>query len=673
MLSLKNTAKVFSAGLFGLIFSLLFASLVLLEENKALNESQETQAEIPKEKSKEKNEEKDLNEKINMLMDEFLKDYHYLAFKNIDLSGFFKKIYVLPDFIFFMVLYHKIEDLLFVENTPFYNFSLPNFPLTRFINKPGYCFRNFMGHALKTFSLSESSIAHEYRLSSKTLDVILGQFGENLWPSNYSKRDIYAEDFQIKYYGESFTQSEDFLANVKPIYTLDPRIKVFWTSTYWHKNHILGKHFSCMFQMSNHLPGNEFLALKNHFVKASRAYASVYEGKPECFSKDHLVPKSWLLQDKEECLEFFVLISRAEYQEKVKTQGPQFIRKIAASSHRGRGVEVVDAKEEAHLREIYDNGRLCGELKEPNYMIQRYISNPLTLNGHKFDFRVFLLIVSTDPFIVMFHDGFLKVSLYEYDPQSSVKAAHITSSELSKEIFKRVEEGDTSFNMTADQLRDEQLWSFERLQNHLVQKGIINRLGKGQKMEGSRGKRFDFEEDWLEEFLRPEFKKAMAHVAQIGGEYFVKNPSVFEMFGVDFMLDQNMDLWFLEANSNPEMIPTSEFKERVFHELVKETLEVILAYTRSKIKRITGFLFKLKQNILQEVSENERNVKFLVKFIEEKVNFEKVRAKLRFLLKNKLHSDHQFQNKWQIVFDYSQRDPEKIFNGLLPSHCAISS
>lgn len=51
-------------------------------------------------------------------------------------------------------------------------------------------------------------------------------------------------------------------------------------------------------------------------------------------------------------------------------------------------------------------------------MVQKYISNPNLINGHKYDFRVYLLIASTDPLIVYYHDGFLRVTILKFDRNS---------------------------------------------------------------------------------------------------------------------------------------------------------------------------------------------------------------------------------------------------------------
>jgi len=81
-------------------------------------------------------------------------------------------------------------------------------------------------------------------------------------------------------------------------------------------------------------------------------------------------------------------------------------------------------------------------------MVQKYISNPSLINGHKYDFRVYLLIASTDPLILYYHDGFLRVSILKFDRNSkevnlinkyNKRSIHFANTNLAKEFFENPE------------------------------------------------------------------------------------------------------------------------------------------------------------------------------------------------------------------------------------------
>ena len=93
--------------------------------------------------------------------------------------------------------------------------------------------------------------------------------------------------------------------------------------------------------------------------------------------------------------------------------------KLATGEHKGNGVDILDQNLTKQLNRKFKSGKLCGQLDQ-KILIQTYIINPLLLNLHnKFDFRVYMLIASTNPLIAYFHDGFVRVSLFPYNKTST--------------------------------------------------------------------------------------------------------------------------------------------------------------------------------------------------------------------------------------------------------------
>jgi hypothetical protein len=55
--------------------------------------------------------------------------------------------------------------------------------------------------------------------------------------------------------------------------------------------------------------------------------------------------------------------------------------------------------------------------------------------------------------------------------------------------------------------------------------------------------------NWLENYLEPKIKERLLHLARMSYDKFLRHPSVFGLFGVDFMLDSDLNLYFIELVS----------------------------------------------------------------------------------------------------------------------------
>jgi len=112
------------------------------------------------------------------------------------------------------------------------------------------------------------------------------------------------------------------------------------------------------------------------------------------------------------------LINSPEYKESLIYEPIQYLLKIGFGSHKSQGVFLMDGNLATFANSHYNYGAMCGT-ENHSLIAQAYVNNPLLLDrNNKFDFRVYMLIASTNPFIVYYHDGFIKVSVNSYEKTS---------------------------------------------------------------------------------------------------------------------------------------------------------------------------------------------------------------------------------------------------------------
>jgi len=277
-----------------------------------------------------------------------------------------------------------------------------------------------------------------------------------------------------------------------------------------------------------------------------------------------------------ECLNFFKVIQSKEYQANKKNEPIQYLIKYGYGAHRASGVFLFDEAFESEIKTLYRNGASCGQVNKP-YVAQKYVSNPLLLDKqNKFDFRIYMLVASVDPLIVYYHDGFLRVSLSKYDKNSTDKNVHFTNTHLSKEIFQKAQNDKLYDGMTEDELRDYQMWTMEDLQTYLLETGKIT------------------DENWLDNYLRPKFKEAFVHISRMAEESFYKSPSVFEMYGLDFVMDENLNIFLIECNASPQLIGTNQKKTSFLIKMLQDLFEIEYAYLRSRMQRVHKFVKEME-------------------------------------------------------------------------------
>lgn len=427
-----------------------------------------------------------------------------------------------------------------------------------------------------------------------------------------------------------------------PTYDINPEVNSFFTGNPMYPHLHIGKQFSCLSQVSNHIPGSSYLNRKELVAQAASLYVARYKDRPQCLSYDKFFPQTWVLSHKGQCKEFFALLNSEEYQELKQERRLVFMKKLP-NTHRGEGVEPVNEAVETALRHEYQNGKLCGELKA-SLIMQRYIHNPLLIEGRKFDFRMYMLIASVNPLIVYYHDGFLRVSLTSYDENSDDKKALLTNLSLNKQIYNDAAKGDLYEGMDKKDLLNAQQWDFERFQKYLLEEGVIN------------------DPDWLNNYLRPEMKKAMMHLNRLSLKSVLENSSVYGLYGIDFMLDTDLNLWFIEANAGPAFGEYTPPVEKIVIKMLRDHYEIVYGLLRSRMKRSLQYVNQLIQE-KDGVVETEDGEVMITELDEKIAKFDEL---------NKNYFDEEFEvdpeNGFVKIIDANYKGLE-MYQGLLKEEC----
>ena len=51
----------------------------------------------------------------------------------------------------------------------------------------------------------------------------------------------------------------------------------------------------------------------------------------------------------------------------------------------------------------------------------------MLLEGRKFDIRAYMLIANTSPYLLLYHKGYVRLCMYEYEMDASNLTAHLTN------------------------------------------------------------------------------------------------------------------------------------------------------------------------------------------------------------------------------------------------------
>lgn len=247
-----------------------------------------------------------------------------------------------------------------------------------------------------------------------------------------------------------------------------------------------------------------------------------------------------------------------------------------ANLSKGIGVQIVWQFDQ--LKQVLVENK--GVLRVKNhglqeYTIQKYIQNPLLLEGRKSEIRVYWLIACVDPLMVlMFNEGTVRLNtlpfkLDDFDNQ----LIHVTNVHQQK----KHPEYDPEAILK---------WNFADLQTYLIEKEYTD------------------QQNYLSEVFMPRCHDIIRTVVAANINKLRENNfkgQYFGLYGADIILDSNLTPWLAEIQKGPGLSHSDDIKKRVIPPMLHETF-TIMAEIRQR---------KLNQKSLQQI-EAVKNFEWVI-------------------------------------------------------------
>ena len=261
-------------------------------------------------------------------------------------------------------------------------------------------------------------------------------------------------------------------------------------------------------------------------------------------------------------------------------------------------------------------------------LIQKYIEKPLLYKKRKCDIRIWVLLTQAMK-VYVFKEGHLKTCSVEYDLNSKNPYTHITN------------------------------YSFQKHNNNF------------QKFEkGNEVPFYDFQKFIDENYPEKKYKLNVDLMDKIKEIIYITMRSVkdkinknnrnyqFEIFGYDFMIDEDFNVFLIEINTNPGLEESSPWIKVIVPRMLDDALRLTIDQL-FETKYDFNLNYKRSENIndlLNKVNQNNQNEK------KEDTNDNKNNKKYKSPFP--VPGYELNENLWELVCDLNEKDPlDELING----------
>jgi len=179
-------------------------------------------------------------------------------------------------------------------------------------------------------------------------------------------------------------------------------------------------------------------------------------------------------------------------------------------------------------------------------VVQKYIEKPMLIEGRKFDARVWAL-VDQNMNLYWFKEGYLRLSSEEFnlnDTQIEDKYVHLTNNAVQKygKNYGKHESGN--------------IISMNEIEKYLPKDNPKVTL------DGIKGR--------MKELIKISMESVKSKINPSDRKY------CFELFGYDFLLDSEFNVWIIEVNSNPSIDESNNLLKMLVPRMIDDAFRLTI-------------------------------------------------------------------------------------------------
>lgn len=302
------------------------------------------------------------------------------------------------------------------------------------------------------------------------------------------------------------------------------------------------------FQKVNHLINNRIIHRKDYLKKHIYRIRNMNKKLNSLFD---IMPKTYLLAK-----EYMEFVEEFHKNGKDNPLNLWIVKPVGKS--RGKGIYLINDISDVPLAD--------------SFLVQQYLTNPLLVEGYKFDMRIYVLVTSVNPLeLFLYKDGFARVSTEKFDLFTKNRKIHLTNAAIQNCLTK----GSQNY---------EKVYGGSKISLDILK----YKLSK---------QHIDF--DYLWKQVQSIVLKTLI-ASQCDLPY---SPSTFELFGFDIIIDENAKCWLLEVNSSPSLERSNALDDQIKLPLVDDILKIVepMNYDREAVLKVFERVLKINNSVKGDV------------------------------------------------------------------------